>query len=115
MPPCSKRKERRAMLRIWLLKNDSFVTVRLEGRLLAPWRDELRRACDRAAADGMQVRLDLSTLHFADASGAELLRSLIRERRIEVGACSQFVAELLAVPAAAESAAQPKPVGKETR
>ena len=83
------------MLRIWLLPEESCVTLRLEGKLLAPWRDELRDACERAAARGLPLRFDLSKLAFADADGADLLRSLIRTRNCDVGPCSSFVAELL--------------------
>jgi hypothetical protein len=83
------------MLRIWVVPTDVAVIVRLEGRLLAAWRDELLAACDRAAHGGAQVRLDLRSLSYADADGIELLRTLIDQRGATLGACSRFVAELL--------------------
>jgi hypothetical protein len=83
------------MLRIWIAPTDGGVIVRLEGRLLSAWRDELLDACDRAAHGGAQVRLDLHSLTYADADGIELLRTLIDERGVALGACSRFVAELL--------------------
>jgi hypothetical protein len=83
------------MLRIWVLPRETFTTVRLEGRLLAAWRDELLAAVDRATARGMPMRLDLDTLAYADPTGIELLRTLTDARGIEIERCSRFVAKLL--------------------
>ena len=83
------------MLRIWVVPTDGAVIVRLEGRLLSAWRDELLNVCDRAAHGGAQVRLDLRSLTYADADGIDVLRTLIDQRGVALGACSRFVAELL--------------------
>ena len=79
------------MLRITrILEPHSAPTLRLEGKLLEPWIEELLQEY----ADG--IRLDLSAVTFVDTAGAMLLRQLI-ERGTEIVACSGYVAELLQV------------------
>jgi hypothetical protein len=68
-------------------------TVKLEGKLLGPWVEEVRHhfmAVDR----GLLPRLDLSCVTFVDRDGTELLRQLLRQG-IQIESCSAFVAELL--------------------
>jgi anti-anti-sigma regulatory factor len=78
-------------------------TLKLEGKLLAAWCDELRAACDHGAggADAGGVRLDLYDVSFVDADGTVLLRELLARsgngRRVSITRCSTFVAELLHV------------------
>jgi hypothetical protein len=69
-------------------------TIRLEGKLLQPWVDEVRNACACGTDLAGQTSLDLSALTFVDAAGEELLRKLIGQG-IEVVACSSYVADLL--------------------
>ena len=83
------------MLRIWVVPEHSGVTIRLEGKLLSPWCNELTVACEQAAAQGLPLKIDLSSLVYVDAAGAELLRALIHKYQIGVARCSTFVAELL--------------------
>lgn len=68
-------------------------TIKLEGKLLGPWVDEVSKACPAGASPG-RISLDLSALIFVDAAGERLLRDLIAQG-IEVVACSGYVAELL--------------------
>jgi hypothetical protein len=81
------------MLRISTVPRAKGVTVHLEGRLVAPWVDELERAL--ATTDPACLRLKLGGLVFADEQGLALLRSLqaAGARLIE---CSPFLKELLA-------------------
>ena len=69
-------------------------TIKLEGKLLGPWVDEVRKACASGAAPTGRTSLDLAALTFVDAAGVGLLRELI-DRGIEVDVCSSYVAELL--------------------
>jgi hypothetical protein len=69
-------------------------TIKLEGKLLEPWVDEVRKSCASGALPTGRTSLDLSTLTFVDAAGVGLLRELI-DRGIEVVVCSSYVAELL--------------------
>jgi hypothetical protein len=68
--------------------------IKLEGKLLRPWVDEVRQACAADAGTTERTRLDLAALTFVDAAGEKLLRDLI-DRGIEVVSCSSYVAELL--------------------
>ena len=69
-------------------------TIKLEGKLLEPWVDEVRKACAVGADPSSGISLDLAALTFVDAAGEGLLRDLIG-RGIEIVACSGYVAELL--------------------
>lgn len=83
------------MLRITRLgANDAVATLKLEGKLLEPWVDEVVRACEAATGSLRSTRLDLSAVTFVDAAGAELLRELLRQG-VAISACSGYVAELL--------------------
>jgi hypothetical protein len=68
--------------------------LRLEGRLIGPWVDELRRSCAEAGATASRVALDLAHLSFADRDGVRLLQAL-GERGVALLNCSPFVAEQL--------------------
>jgi hypothetical protein len=79
------------MLRITSLDGaDSTLILRLEGKLLEPWVDEVRRAY----AMRTPRQLDLSALTYVDAAGARLLRELLHEGAV-ICACSGFVSALL--------------------
>lgn len=66
--------------------------IKLEGKLLQPWVDEVRRHF--VMADGLVPGLDLSGVSFVDSPGAELLRQLVQQG-VRIHSCSPFVAELL--------------------
>ena len=68
-------------------------TVKLEGKLVQPWVEEVRKLF-LAAEVGTLPRLDLSCLSFVDRDGTELLRQLQRQG-VHIEPCSPFVAELL--------------------
>jgi hypothetical protein len=69
-------------------------TIKLEGKLLGPWVDEVRQACLAGMDPCSRINLDLSALIFVDAAGERLLRDLIA-RGNKVLACSGYIAELL--------------------
>jgi hypothetical protein len=69
-------------------------TIKLEGKLLGPWVDEVRQACAAGTDPASRINLDLSALIFVDGAGERLLRDLIA-RGFEVVACSGYVTELL--------------------
>ena len=74
--------------------SDLTQTLKVEGKLLGPWIDELESACGRSNFDPERVFLDLARLSFVDAEGARFLKGLIRDG-VRVIACSGFVAEML--------------------
>jgi anti-anti-sigma regulatory factor len=69
-------------------------TIKLEGKLMGPWVDEVRKACATGTDLSSRISLDLSDLTFLDAAGEGLLCDLIG-RGMEVVACSGYVAERL--------------------
>ncbi len=82
------------MLRISRLPLDGELTLKLEGKILAPWLDEVRHACAEAVNGSVRTRLDLTGITFVDAAGVELLRNLAKHG-VEIAASSSFVSELL--------------------
>jgi len=74
--------------------SDLIQTLKLEGKLLGPWVDELIRACEEPQTPPSCLRLDLSAVTFIDSAGAKLLDDLIRQGARVVG-CSGFIAEML--------------------
>ncbi len=82
------------MLRITISGQDpSCRIIKLEGKLLRAWVDEVRRLFVETD-EGSFPSLDLSSLSFADRPGVELLQQLLRQG-VRIHSCSPFVAELL--------------------
>jgi hypothetical protein len=73
--------------------NPSGSTIKLEGKLLKPWVEEVRGLFDAAKGPTLPL-LDLSCLSFIDREGMELLQQLLG-RGVRITRCSPFVAELL--------------------
>jgi hypothetical protein len=79
------------MLRITTLDGaDSRPILRLEGKLLEPWVDEVRHACTVQTP----LLLDLSALTYVDAAGVRFLRELLHQGAV-ICECSGFVSALL--------------------
>jgi anti-anti-sigma regulatory factor len=81
------------MLRITLVPGASRTTLKVEGKLLAPWVEEFQAAVS-SCSSSEPPSLDLSGLSFVDAEGLEILAGMVH-RGVVVSACSNFVAELL--------------------
>ena len=69
-------------------------SLRLEGKLLGPWVDELSRTCQEPGTSPSCLRLDLSAVTFIDSAGVKVIDDLIRQGAMVVG-CSGFIAEML--------------------
>lgn len=83
------------MLRIARIdKPGTACTLRLEGRLIGPWVEELRRACEDALATTYSVTVDLAGVSFVDRPAIPLLLSL-RQRGVVLANCSGFVSAVL--------------------
>jgi hypothetical protein len=84
------------MLRIEMLHGDGDrATLGLEGRVIGPWVEELRAACDRILATGSSLTLDLAQVAFVAHDGAWLLKRLV-DSGVTVVKCPAFVREQLA-------------------
>ena len=73
------------------------VTLKLEGRVVGPWVGELRQLCETLLAERRALKLDLTDVSFADASGVAELSGL-RSRGVSIANCSPFVEEQLKNP-----------------
>jgi hypothetical protein len=83
------------MLRITEVADGSGLLLKLEGKLFGPWVEELARTARRPSPEGPgPIRLDLSSVTFADEAGVRLLRELLRQG-VQVAAATGFVAALL--------------------
>ncbi|MBI3879796.1 MAG: STAS domain-containing protein [Verrucomicrobia bacterium] len=69
-------------------------TLRLEGRLIGLWVEELRQVCEPLLSNGNSLKLDLAEVSFADGEGVELLARL-RSRGTKLLNATPFVAEQL--------------------
>jgi len=74
--------------------SDSNRTLKLEGKILGPWVDELGRACEVSGLPQHCLRLDLAAVTFVDSIGLKLLDDLLRQGATIVG-CSDFISDLL--------------------
>jgi len=77
--------------------SDQAIQFQLEGNLVGPWVEELRKLSDEALSQQETVSLDLGKLWFVDAQGVSLLRDLARRQVSQIN-CSQFVTEQLKEP-----------------
>jgi len=70
------------------------IELQLEGKLVGPWVEELRKLSDEALSLHKNVSLDLERVWFVDSRGVALLRDLAKRQVSEVN-CSQFVSQQL--------------------
>jgi RNA polymerase sigma-70 factor (ECF subfamily) len=76
--------------------NESERRVRLvlEGWLVGPWVDELRKESEQQLSEAKALRLDLAKVLFVDPRGVALLRELAG-RQVEYVNCSNFLSQHL--------------------
>jgi ABC-type transporter Mla MlaB component len=83
------------VLRISVIHNtEDTIRLQVEGSLVGPWVDELRRQSDEAMSRARTVELDLDKLWFIDAAGVVLLRDLA-DGRVDYLNCSTFISQQL--------------------
>jgi len=83
------------VLRISIVENSAdSVQLTLEGWLVGPWVDEVRKQSEQALAESKTVTLDLAKVWFVDPSGTALLRELA-SRQVEHVNCSVFLSQQL--------------------
>lgn len=89
---------KRIVLRISAVQeSDGSIQLQLEGRLVGPWVEELRKQSERALTDSRSVSLDLGKLWFADQEGVALLRDLA-QHKVSHFNCSTFISQQLKEP-----------------
>jgi hypothetical protein len=77
-------------------KTSKAVVLKLEGRVMGPWVEELRKAWLTSAemAAGEPVSIDLRAVSFADGRGQDLLQRMRREGA-SLNGCSSFLLHIL--------------------
>jgi hypothetical protein len=71
--------------------------LKVEGQVVGPWVEELRRACVETLGDNLHSHslvLDLQGVSFLDINGIALCRELAA-RHVSFANCSVFIAEQL--------------------
>ena len=83
------------MLRISMInESEQRVRLALEGWLVGPWVDELRKESEQQLSEAKALRLDLAKVLFVDPRGVALLRELAG-RQVEYVNCSAFLSQQL--------------------
>jgi ABC-type transporter Mla MlaB component len=88
--------------RVDVRTGDSIPTLKLDGKLLGPWVEELSRACQALEVPPSRLCLNLAAVTFIDSAGLALLGDLIR-RGTTISECTGFVEELLGIASSARS------------
>ena len=66
------------------------ITLKLEGRIVGPWVEELRRICEPLLAEDRALTLDLAEVSYVDAEGVATLNGF-KSRGVKLKNCSPFV------------------------
>jgi anti-anti-sigma regulatory factor len=83
------------MLKLTLVQEDEkAVTLKLEGRIIGQWVNELKKECERCMGRGNRLILDLSGVTFVDVQGIRMLRAVCGDQVKLIG-CSLFLSGLL--------------------
>ena len=83
------------MLRISIIDEPKgSIRLSLEGWLVGPWVDELRKQSEQALSERKTLTLDLAKVWFVDPRGTTLLRELAT-RQVEHVNCSAFLIQQL--------------------
>ncbi|MGO8817696.1 MAG: hypothetical protein ACLQVG_23870 [Terriglobia bacterium] len=79
------------MLKITIEKNSKSTTLRVEGRLIGPWVDELERAWRGVTSDPAdgRVAIDLTDVTFVGEEGKKLLEEMYGEgAKLKASGCA---------------------------
>jgi hypothetical protein len=66
------------------------LSLKLEGRVVGPWVDELRRICEPLLSEEPSFSLDLGEVSYADAEGVATLNSF-KSNGVKLVNCSPFL------------------------
>ncbi|MGB2897987.1 MAG: hypothetical protein WBB89_01895 [Candidatus Acidiferrum sp.] len=84
------------MLKISIVEEREQRWLVVEGKLVAPWSDELRAACERAGSglNGRELVIDLKNVTTISQQGENLLLELMQQG-LECRGCGVFTNEIL--------------------
>jgi len=95
LPLPSAFRGNKTVLRISMInESEQRVRLSLEGWLVGPWVDELRKETEQHLSEAKALRIDLAKVLFADPRGVALLRELA-SRQVEHVNCSTFLSQQL--------------------
>src|SRR5439155_1105634 len=85
-----------SMLKISLVEGRKQRWLVVEGKLVAPWSDELKAACERAGSglNGRELVIDLKNVTTISQQGENLLLELMK-RRVKCRGCGVFTNEIV--------------------
>jgi len=70
------------------------VTLKLEGRIVGQWVNELKKECKKYMDKRSKLSLDLFGVTFIDDQGIKMLRAMVGDQ-VDLIRCSLFLSELL--------------------
>jgi len=84
------------MLKISIVEDSKQRLLVVEGKLVPPWSEELKAACERARSglDGRELVIDLQDLTAISQQGEKLLLELMQEG-LTCRGCGLFTKEIL--------------------
>ena len=84
------------MLKISIVEGRKQRRLVVEGKLVAPWSDELKAACERAASglDGRELVIDLKNVTPISQQGENLLLELMKHG-VRCRGCGVFTNQIL--------------------
>ena len=84
------------MLKISIVEGRKQRRLVVEGRLVVPWSDELKAACQRARSglDGRELAIDLKNLTTISQAGENVLVELMKQG-VKVRCCGVFTKYVL--------------------
>ncbi len=84
------------MLKISIVESRKQRRLVVEGRLVAPWSDEMKAACERAGSglDGRELVIDLKNITTIGQQGENLLLELMKQG-VKFRGCGVFTNEIL--------------------
>ena len=84
------------MLKISIVEGRKQRRLVVEGRLIAPWSEELKTACQRARSglDGRELAIDLTNLTTISQQGENLLLEVMKQG-VRFRGCGVFTNEIL--------------------
>jgi ABC-type transporter Mla MlaB component len=77
-----------------ITESERHVRLALEGWLVGPWVDELRKESEQQLSEAKALQLDFGKVLFVDPRGVALLRELAG-RQVEYMNCSTFLSQQL--------------------
>jgi len=66
-------------------EDKQFLTLKIEGKIVGLWVEELRKECEKCLKRKNQLILDLSDVDYIDEKGVKILRGILGPRVQAIG------------------------------